>query len=117
MGRHVHLVEPIGRGGIAQHAAALADDLRAAGIGVTLHTAVDAEASGAHVCGCIRWFRRVPAPLRQLLVAAAYVVWTLPHLARHVLELLRCEDREAPAPTLGDEAAVGELVPEPGREA
>ena len=40
----------------------------------------------------------------------------LTHQAGHVLELLRCVHRQTPAPALGDEAAFGELVPEPRRE-
>jgi glycosyltransferase involved in cell wall biosynthesis len=84
----VHLVEVGGRGGVYQHAVAVADTLSAAGVPVVLHTATDVElepAAGVRVCRCFRWWRDVrPRVLRPPLIALTYVLGTLPHLARRV---------------------------------
>jgi glycosyltransferase involved in cell wall biosynthesis len=81
--RVVHLVEPGGRGGVFQHALALAEALSRVGIRVRLHTADDPErlpAGSVEVCSCMRWRRNLPAPLRPLAVARGYLGRALPHL-------------------------------------
>ena len=83
-----HIVEVGGRGGVYQHAVAVADALAARGVPVVLHTSTDAELEPdgpVRICRCVRWFRRVrPRFLRPPLVALAYVLATLPHLAQNV---------------------------------
>jgi glycosyltransferase involved in cell wall biosynthesis len=86
--RAAHIVEAGGRGGVYQHAVAVANALAARGVPVVLHTAGDAEltpSAGVRVCRCVRWFRNVrPGLLRPPLIGLAYVLGTLPHLARAV---------------------------------
>lgn len=83
-----HIVEVGGRGGVYQHAVAVADALAERGMPVTLHTATDSElqpSQAVRVCRCVRWFRGLrPGFLRPPLIAAAYLLGTLPHLARSV---------------------------------
>jgi glycosyltransferase involved in cell wall biosynthesis len=82
----VHLVEPIGRGGVYQHSTAIATALDTAGIKVVLHTATDAEFwPELDVCPCVDWKRDHKRGLiRQVRRGAAYLLVTLPHLIRTV---------------------------------
>jgi glycosyltransferase involved in cell wall biosynthesis len=86
--RTAHIVEVGGRGGVYQHAVAVADALAGRGVDVTLHTATDAELEpgpGVRVCRCVHWFRGArPRALRPVLIALRYLLGTLPHLARRV---------------------------------
>jgi glycosyltransferase involved in cell wall biosynthesis len=83
-----HIVEAGGRGGVYQHAVAVAEALRSSGVEVVLHTATDAElepGAGVEVCRCVRWWRGLrPRQLRPPLIALTYLLVTLPHLARAV---------------------------------
>jgi glycosyltransferase involved in cell wall biosynthesis len=83
-----HIVEVGGRGGVYQHAVAVADAVAESGVPVVLHTAVDAELEppdAVRLCRCVHWWRGLePGVLRPPLIAATYVLWTLPHLARVV---------------------------------
>jgi glycosyltransferase involved in cell wall biosynthesis len=83
-----HLVEVGGRGGVFQHAVAVAETLAERGIPVVLHTATDAElepGGGVRVCRCMRWWRGLrPRALRAPLIALSYVLGTLPHLVLRV---------------------------------
>jgi glycosyltransferase involved in cell wall biosynthesis len=83
-----HIVEVGGRGGVYQHAVAVADAVAGTGVPVVLHTAVDAELEpppAVRLCRCVRWWRGLkPGALRPPLIAATYVLGTLPHLARVV---------------------------------
>jgi glycosyltransferase involved in cell wall biosynthesis len=84
----IHLFEPTGHGGIAQHTVALARTLAAAGHAVVLHTAAGHERTpgpAVPVCACVRWSRRAEGgALRRLRVARDLFLRTVPHLARSV---------------------------------
>jgi glycosyltransferase involved in cell wall biosynthesis len=86
--RTVHIVEVGGRGGVYQHAVAVARALDARGVQVVLHTATDAELEalgGVRTCRCVRWWRDLtPRALRPPIIALGYVLVTLPHLARRM---------------------------------
>lgn len=74
----VHVVEPGGRGGVYQHAAAVASALAEAGVAVVFHSAVDAEAvplpDGVARRACFWRCAAVrPRPLRRLAVAVAWL--------------------------------------------
>src|SRR3569623_2022252 len=77
----LHMVEPGGRGGVYQHAVAVAQASARAGRPVTLHTADDCEFEPPDVslCRCVKWHRSLPATLKKLVSAGAYVK-TLAHL-------------------------------------
>jgi glycosyltransferase involved in cell wall biosynthesis len=85
----VHLVEPGGRGGVYQHTVALATSLAESGVDVHLHTAADPEplptsvALPSHPClWRLSWLR--PRWLRQLAVAAGWLVGGIPTCVRRV---------------------------------
>jgi glycosyltransferase involved in cell wall biosynthesis len=80
----VHLFDAGGRGGVFQHAVAVAESLASSGVQVVMHTATDAEmsAQGVRTCACMRWYRGLPGGVRQAVTAARFVVRTLPHLVR-----------------------------------
>ncbi len=83
----IHIVEAGGRGGVYQHAVAVAQALAARGERVTLHTATDAELEpGGEVdlCRCVRWHRDDATRLRGPRIALDWLGRTLPHLARAV---------------------------------
>lgn len=80
--RRIHLVEPLGRGGIYQHTVAIADALVERGYEVCLHTATDPEFEPdhrVHLCTCIDWLRNRRS-LRRLSFATRYLSRFLPHL-------------------------------------
>ena len=83
-----HIVEVGGRGGVYQHAVAVAQALDARGVRVVLHTATDAELEalgGVRTCRCMRWWRDLrPRALRPPIIALGYVLATLPHLTQRV---------------------------------
>jgi len=85
----LHMVEPGGRGGVYQHAVAVAQAATRAGRPVTLHTADDCEfvPQDVSLCRCVRWRRNLPGPLKKVASAGAYAK-TLAHLA----SVLRPED-------------------------
>jgi glycosyltransferase involved in cell wall biosynthesis len=89
----VHMVEVGGRGGVFQHAAAVAGALASAGADVTLHTAIDAEATvpGVRQCGCLSWYRSLPLPLRRFAVAIHFAFRTLPHLLQTEGEVIHVQ--------------------------
>ena len=77
----VHLVEPGGRGGVQQHAVALADALRAAGADVTLYTADDHEALplAAPRRTCLWRFSTVrPRRVRQAAIVLGWLLVGVP---------------------------------------
>jgi glycosyltransferase involved in cell wall biosynthesis len=82
----VHLVEQGGRGGVFQHAVALARLLAANGLEFVFHTATDAEldasADGVRVCACVDRLRHRPPRWRRPALGARYLGRTLPHLVR-----------------------------------
>jgi glycosyltransferase involved in cell wall biosynthesis len=83
----IHLVEAGGRGGVYQHAVAVAQALAGRGERVVLHTATDAELGpGGHVglCRCVRWHRDDTTRLRGPRIALDWLTRTVPHLARAV---------------------------------
>lgn len=86
MARATHIVEPVGRGGIYQHALELARLLAIENTPVVFHTARDHEGkphSGVEICQCMNWFRNLhPKPIRSLQIAVHYLVLTVPHLRR-----------------------------------
>jgi glycosyltransferase involved in cell wall biosynthesis len=82
--RNIDLVELNGRGGVYQHAVALADELHRAGTPVVLHTATDAEfepSEPVEVCRCMDWLRDARAG-RRARIGARFLGVTLPHLLR-----------------------------------
>ena len=83
--KRVHLVEVGGRGGVFQHAVALASSLHEAGVPVTLHTATDAELAieTLELCPCVRWSRSLPGGPRQTTTAARFLAFTVPHVVRN----------------------------------
>jgi glycosyltransferase involved in cell wall biosynthesis len=78
----LHMVEPGGRGGVFQHAVAVAQAAARDGRPVTLHTADDCEFQPQDVslCRCVKWHRKLPGPLKKVASALAYGK-TLAHLA------------------------------------
>ena len=83
----IHMVEAGGRGGVYQHAVAVAEALAHHGEHVVLHTAYDAEllpGRGVQVCRCVRWYRESEGPLRRARILGNWLVRTVPHLARAV---------------------------------
>jgi glycosyltransferase involved in cell wall biosynthesis len=77
-------VELDGRGGVFQHALALADALHLSGTRVVLHTATDAELEPlgqVTVCRCMDWLRDA-GPGRRVRVGVRFLAVTLPHLLR-----------------------------------
>jgi glycosyltransferase involved in cell wall biosynthesis len=86
-GERIHIVEAGGRGGVYQHAVAVAEALTASGEAVVLHTATDPELDppgGFRVCRCVRWHRGHRSPLRGPLIALDWLGRTVPHLVREV---------------------------------
>ena len=64
----IHIVEAGGRGGVYQHAVAVAEALAHHGEQVVLHTADDAEllpGPEVQVCRCVRWYHDSGGPLRR----------------------------------------------------
>jgi glycosyltransferase involved in cell wall biosynthesis len=83
----IHIVEAGGRGGVYQHALALAEALARHGEQVVLHTADDAELEPGpevRVCRCVRWYRESEGPLRRARILMRWLLRTVPHLARAV---------------------------------
>jgi len=84
----VHIVEPGGRGGVFQHALAVAAALADARFAVTLHTAADAEISeldGIRFCGCVDWKRELRHGYkRNGSIVVAYLRSTVSHLRESV---------------------------------
>ena len=81
----IHIVEAGGRGGVYQHAVAVAEALARHGEDVVLHTADDAEllpGPGVRVCSCVRWYRDFRSPLRRARILLNWLLRTVPHLAR-----------------------------------
>ena len=81
----IHIVEAGGRGGVYQHAVAVAEALARHGEQVVLHTADDAElvpGPEVRVCRCVRWFRDSRPPLRPARILLHWLMRTVPHLAR-----------------------------------
>jgi glycosyltransferase involved in cell wall biosynthesis len=86
-GERIHIVEAGGRGGVFQHALAVAEALAASGNAVVLHTATDPELeppSGFRMCRCVRWHRDNHTALRRPVIALDWLGRTLPHLVREV---------------------------------
>lgn len=75
-----------GRGGVFQHAAAVAESLANLGLEVKLHTATDAEYEipGVDICRCMRWFREMYRPVRRPCIMISYLTRTVPHVVRSV---------------------------------
>lgn len=83
----MHIVEAGGRGGVYQHAVAVAEALSETGREVVLHTATDPELeppAGVRLCRCVRWHRDNRSRLRGPLIALDWLGRTVPHLARAV---------------------------------
>jgi glycosyltransferase involved in cell wall biosynthesis len=82
----VHLIEPLGRGGIFQHTVALGSALDAAGLPVVIHTATDAELDPrVETCRCVDWHReQPPSLLRNVGIAGTYATSTVRHLIQTV---------------------------------
>src|SRR2546423_931410 len=82
----MHLVEPLGRGGVFQHSIALGEALAARGWTVTLHPARDSEiqrTTGIALCTCVDWKRGMRSgPRRRATIAARFLGRTVPHLLR-----------------------------------
>jgi glycosyltransferase involved in cell wall biosynthesis len=78
----INLVEVGGRGGVFQHALAVAVALASSGRKVVLHTSTDPEIVDARVeyCRCFDWFRG--RRLRSVRIGARFVTRTIPHLIR-----------------------------------
>jgi glycosyltransferase involved in cell wall biosynthesis len=86
-GDRVHIVEAGGRGGVYQHAVAVASALAGAGTEVVLHTATDLELeppASVRVCRCVRWHRDNHSRLRKPVIALDWIGRTVPHLAHEV---------------------------------
>ena len=78
----IHLVEPLGRGGIYQHTVAIAEALVERGYRVCLHTATDPEFEPdrrVQLCARVDWLRDRPT-LRRLTFATRYLTRFLPQL-------------------------------------
>ena len=83
----MHIVEAGGRGGVYQHAVAVAEALARHGEEVVLHTADDAEllpGPEVRVCQCVRWYRQPEGPLRRPRILVNWLLRTVLHLARAV---------------------------------
>jgi glycosyltransferase involved in cell wall biosynthesis len=83
----IHIVEAGGRGGVYQHAVAVAEALARHGREVVLHTTDDAElvpGPEVRVCRCVRWFRNSGSPLRLVRILLRWLTRTVPHLMRAV---------------------------------
>jgi glycosyltransferase involved in cell wall biosynthesis len=81
----VHLVEPLGRGGIFQHSVELARGLASGGLTVVIHSASDYErlklVEGVKICGCVDWFREDRNWFsRRLRFVSSYLFSSLRHL-------------------------------------
>jgi glycosyltransferase involved in cell wall biosynthesis len=80
----VHFVEPGGHGGVFHHTAELARLVVCAGGRAVIHTAIDCERLDFDtivVCPCVDWYRHVRLRrFRASLIAARYLLVTLPHL-------------------------------------
>jgi glycosyltransferase involved in cell wall biosynthesis len=83
----IHIVEAGGRGGVYQHALAVAAALGRAGESVVLHTATDPELEPVGrmaVCRCVDWHRDDPSRLRAARILLSWLGRTTPHLLRVV---------------------------------
>jgi glycosyltransferase involved in cell wall biosynthesis len=94
----IHIFEPGGRGGVYQHAVALADLVsQEVGRPVILHTGRHPEFAPAHarVCECADW---PSGRLRRTRTVARYLWRTVPHIARAVSrrDVLHVEGRALP---------------------
>jgi glycosyltransferase involved in cell wall biosynthesis len=80
-------VEAGGRGGVYQHALAVAAALGRDGEDVVLHTATDPELDPADevvLCRCVDWHRGDPSRLRRARILLSWLGRTTPHLLRAV---------------------------------
>ena len=80
-------MEAGGRGGVYQHALAVAAALGRDGEAVLLHTATDPEldpAGEVELCRCVDWHRDDPSRLRPVRILWSWLARTTPHLLRAV---------------------------------
>jgi glycosyltransferase involved in cell wall biosynthesis len=81
--RRVHMVEPLGRGGVFNHTLEVVTGLLDLNVDVVLHTATDPEAApaGVRMCQCVSWYRNSKSRfVRRSRTTLRYVGRTLPHL-------------------------------------
>jgi glycosyltransferase involved in cell wall biosynthesis len=77
------IIEPGGRGGVFQHAIALASHLANQGVSVSIHTANDLEISHIQlvkICRCFRWNARDAKFGKKSQFLFSFLFFTIPHL-------------------------------------
>ena len=79
----LHVIEPLGSGGIYQHAVAFSNYLSENGFSIVLHTTHDYEETESvkfRVCGCFRNFHQESWILRNTMRFSSFCLRTAPHL-------------------------------------